>query len=99
MNQQLVAIDISSAPDLVHIVEEVRATGEPRLLRRGGEDVALLMPVPGASVRRKRRAKSDADRAAALSSFGGWKGLVDARKLKRDLTESRRIPPRPPIEM
>ena len=32
-------------PDVRRIAEEVQATGQPRLLRRNGHDVALMTPV------------------------------------------------------
>lgn len=38
-------IDISNQPEIMRLVEEVRATHEPRLLRRDSEDVAVLTPV------------------------------------------------------
>lgn len=46
-------IDISEMPELLRLAEEVQSTGEPRLLRRGGEDMAILMPA-----RRSRRRTS-----------------------------------------
>lgn len=45
-------LDISALPDLARLVDEVRATGTPRLLRRGNEDVAVLMPAPASPRRR-----------------------------------------------
>ncbi len=38
-------IDIEKLPELVRIAEEVRATQEPRLLRKGKEALALVVPV------------------------------------------------------
>jgi len=38
-------IDIERLPELVRIAEEVRATQEPRLLRKGKEALALVVPV------------------------------------------------------
>jgi hypothetical protein len=57
-------IDISDMPDLRRIAEEVQATGQPRLLRRDGQDVALVTPlVPrnqhSASGRRRGRLTRD----------------------------------------
>ena len=45
MPRGLKPIDISNLPDLVRIAEEVRITGEPRVLRRGSEEVAVVMPI------------------------------------------------------
>lgn len=44
MARELVVIDVSAIPELAQLVEEVRSTGTPRLLRRNGEDVAVLVP-------------------------------------------------------
>ena len=88
--------DITHIPELVRLVEEVRASNEPRVLTRDREELAVLTP---ARVRRARRPKTKADYEAFLSSLGGWKDLVDTEKLKRDIYESRRISTRPPIEL
>lgn len=42
-------IDISDNPDLLRLVEEVRANHEPRVLRRDNEDVAILRPLKRAA--------------------------------------------------
>jgi hypothetical protein len=49
MATERASIDISEMPDLLRIVEEIRSTGQPRLLRRDGEYVALVTPVERAS--------------------------------------------------
>jgi hypothetical protein len=38
-------IDISRMPELLHMVQEVRITNEPRILQQDSEDLALLSPV------------------------------------------------------
>jgi hypothetical protein len=48
-------IDISSIPELLKLVHEVRQTNEPTILREESEDMALLSPVPA-----KKRAKTKA---------------------------------------
>jgi hypothetical protein len=45
MAHELPSIDISDQPELVRLAEEVRATNRPRVLRRDGEDLALLVPL------------------------------------------------------
>ncbi|MCL5075748.1 MAG: hypothetical protein M1136_08925 [Chloroflexi bacterium] len=44
MARELKTIDISNIPELLRIVEEVRATHEPRVLKRDNEEVAILTP-------------------------------------------------------
>jgi hypothetical protein len=38
-------IDISRIPELLHLVQEVRATNESRILQQESEDLAILSPV------------------------------------------------------
>ena len=49
-------IDISSLPELLKLVQEVRTTNEPAVLQQESEDLALLSPVRPAS-RSKTTAK------------------------------------------
>lgn len=99
MAKEMRSIDISSVPDLVRIAEEVRTTGRPRILRRNGEDMAMVVPIAPGHKRKVRRTRTKADYDAFLSAAGGWKGLVDAEKLLADIYESRAISTKPPIEL
>jgi hypothetical protein len=92
-------IDISGLPEVIRLAEEVRAAQKARVLRRDGEDLALVVPLRPARTRRARKAKTQADHDAFLSSFGTWRELVDTEQLKRDIQESRGQAPRPPIEL
>jgi hypothetical protein len=99
MARELKPIDISNVPDLLRLVEEVRSTNEPRLLRRDSEDLAVLAPVRSASKRPRGGAKTEADYEVFRSSAGGWKGLVDTEAFKRNNRASRRTSSRPPITL
>lgn len=81
------AIDITDLPELRRLVEEVRAGNEPRVLRAGDEDVAVLTPLPLSPAPGPDATPSDDE--IFLSSFGGWQGIVDGEKLKRELEEAR----------
>ena len=48
MAAELTPVDISSIPELAHLADEVQRTRQPRRLRRGDKDVAVLMPAPSA---------------------------------------------------
>jgi hypothetical protein len=87
-------IDITNFPELVRIAEEVRASGKPRILRRDGEDLAILRPT------RKRawRSPSKADYEAFLSSAGSWKD-VDTDTFVAQVYESRQRSSRPPVNL
>ncbi len=99
MAKELKAIDISNAPELLRLVEELRKGDEPRVLRRDSEDLAILTPVNKSPKRTAKRAKTRADHEAFLSSAGSWKGIVDTDNLVADIYESRRRSSRPPVEL
>jgi hypothetical protein len=88
--EHIKSIDIGDAPELLRLAEEVH---------RSGEDLALVVPVPRSTLRRRRsREKTEADYEAFRSAAGGWKDL-DTDKLIEDIYESRRISARPPVEL
>lgn len=99
MAKDMRSIDISSVPDLVRIAEGVRTSGRPRILRRNGEDMAMVIPIVHSRKRGTRHTRTQADYDAFLSSAGGWKGLVDGDKLLTDIYESRELSTKPPIEL
>lgn len=92
------AIDISNMPELLRLVEEVRETEEPRVLRRDSEDVAILMPTKPSSKRKSKAAKTKADYEAFRAAAGGWKD-VDTEKLIEDIYADRRVSNRPPVDL
>ena len=55
MAKELVATDITSNPELRRLAEAVQASGEPRLLRRDHEDIAVVVPVSVSLATRTRR--------------------------------------------
>jgi hypothetical protein len=87
MSQPTTIIDISALPELRRIIEEARTARAPRALRVDDEVVAILTPIRPAGP--PDETSEESDDAAFLSSFGGWKGIVDGEKLKRDLKEAR----------
>ncbi len=91
-------IDISDVPEILRLAEEVRLAGEPRVLRRDGEDLAVVVPLPKPKKHRRGHVLSAADYEAFRSAAGGWKDL-DTDKLIEDIYESRRISTRPPVEL
>ncbi len=98
MAKELKPIDVSGTPELLRLAQEVRDSGEPRLLRRAGEDLAILTPLRPKANRPRKRARTQADYEAFLASAGSWKD-VDTERFKRDNEESRRISSRPPVEL
>jgi len=100
MAEHAKSLDISGMPELLRLVEEVRASNEPRLLTRDHERLAVVMPV---SVRPPERRRGKTPTAEDLEAFrsaaGGWRGVVDVDKLVKDIYESRRISTRPPVDL
>lgn len=99
MAKPMKSIDITNRPDLVDVAEEVQATGEPRLLRRNDEAVAIISPImpahtrpPKAPARQRLKPKkmTEADIEAFFSAAGGWAD-VDTDKLIEDIYAARRV--------
>ena len=88
-------VDISKWPEVARLVEQVRESKVPHVLRRDDEDVAILVPVKAP---RGVRRVSKSDYEAFLSSAGGWKD-VDTDKLLEDIYEHRRLSVRPPVDL
>ena len=95
MAKELKRIDIGNVPELLRIVDEVRTSNEPRVLRLDSEDVANLLPARRARKTRSPRSRTKADHEAFLSSAGGWRGLVGADEFVAYLYERRRSSSRP----
>ncbi len=55
-------VDVSGLPELARLAEEVRASGRRRVLRRNGEEIAVLAPLPAG---RRRAGGRKPDRTAA----------------------------------
>ena len=91
------SIDVSDLPEVRRLAEEVRAAGEPYLLRSGTDEVAILLPI-AESERSGRGDRTEADYDAFLSSFGGWKGIVDTEELKAGIRAGRSSD-RPPVDL
>jgi hypothetical protein len=52
-------IDITNIPELVHLVEEMRASKQPRLLKQDRESVAPLMPLGTTLIQHRPPATED----------------------------------------
>lgn len=86
--------DIDAIPDLRRVAEEVRDSRSPVRLRVAGQEVATILPASGV----ESPMSEQSDDEAFLSSLGGWKGLVDAERLKAE-SEASRGSDRPAVEL
>ncbi len=80
-------IDISKMPDLVDLVEEVKATKTPRELRRGNTPVAVITPIL------EHEAEWDTIKTS-LDAIGSWSD-IDADKAIADIYRWREEGSRP----
>jgi hypothetical protein len=94
------ALDVSASPELLRLAEEVRSTGRPRALQRGGETLAVIVPFPEASGRQRRwRAPTAQDVAAFRSAAGSWAD-VGVEAFLADVYAARDVlDERPPVEL
>jgi len=90
-------VDISDEPELARLAEEVHQSRQPQILRRAGQDLAIVLPIEESSGQRRRR-KTPADVAAFRDAAGSW-ATVDTDQLVEDIRESRRRSMRPPVDL
>jgi hypothetical protein len=98
MAERASSIDISDMPDLLRVVEEVRASNKPRELTRDGETLAVLSPTGGRRSKRRTREPTAEELASFRSAAGSWAD-VDTDKLVEEIYETRRRSIRPPIDL
>jgi hypothetical protein len=87
------SIDISDIPEILHLAEEVRRAGEPRVLQRDGEDLAMVVPLSG-STSSPFKKPTTADLTAFRAAAGGWADL-DTDTLIDDIYRAREEGTRP----
>lgn len=69
------SLDISAIPELSRLADEVRSTGIPRVLRRAGEEIAVLAPLTVPPDRR-RATITDRRHSAALEVVARTRGAL-----------------------
>jgi hypothetical protein len=87
--KELKRADIADQPDLLRLVEEVRRTGQPVVLRRGDEDLAVLRPLGPKPVTRQmplRRAGQTPKRDSLFDIIGMFstEGPTDVSEHKHE---------------
>lgn len=97
MTRELQSIDISNSPDLLRLAREIQVSREGRVLRRNGEDVAILLPVRKPATKRSRKKSRESAYEAFRAAAGSWAD-VDIDQFLKDNARSRRISSRPRVE-
>lgn len=86
------ALDVSASPELLHLAEAVRRSGKPRVLRRGGETLAVIVPFPArGAVRLPQRVLTPRDIEAFHAAAGSWAD-VDVERFLSDVYTARDVP-------
>jgi hypothetical protein len=82
MTSEPLPIDLADIPALTDAVEEVQRTRRPRFIRRNGENVALLAPVPAKPRGRRGRVLTEDDPLFGLIGIGdsGIPGGLSGKK-------------------
>jgi hypothetical protein len=90
------SIDVTDLPELLRVAEDVEATREVCVLRRGRENLALVIPIARRNGKTKR-SRTQADVEAFRAAAGSWND-VDIEKLVEGIYASRRSS-RPPVDL
>src|SRR5207248_2340038 len=94
MSRHIIPIDASNFPDLLKVAEEVNTTKTPRLIKRNGETLALLLPTGQKTAHPQKRTiwthyHPEKVRAALRDSKGALQGVY-REEVVSDLAEQRR---------
>lgn len=87
MTDQRKSIDISDAPEILRMAEEIRRAGEPRVLRWNGEDVVMVVPLPRAKKAGIEKPTAD-DFETFRRAAGSWAD-IDTDTLIKDIYRAR----------
>lgn len=90
-------MDVDDKPDLIRLVEQVQDADQRHVLRRNGQDVAVVIPLRRGSRHRRGKVMSAADRDAFIAAAGSWSDidvdqLLDDIYADRDLNVGRDLP-------
>jgi hypothetical protein len=89
------AIDISRKPDVLTLAEEVVTSGRPRILRKGGVELVVMMPY---TPNRTSPQPGITTEEAFARAAGTWPEEF-GEEVQRQIRESRNAPPKPPVAL
>jgi hypothetical protein len=74
MAEHVKSIDIGDSPEILRLAEEVRRAGEPRVLRKDGEELVMVVPLSTtSSVQFKKPTEADVE--AFRNAAGSWSDI------------------------
>ena len=82
MQRELRRVEVSNIPELLRLAEEVKESQEPRILRRDGEDLAILTPIKPTKRRLPRGKPFTKDDPLWNLAGAGASGLGDVSENK-----------------
>jgi hypothetical protein len=100
MASEPLPMNIDDNPELLRLAEEVKETGESRVLRGHNEDLVLVTPIAGKQKRKGRNTlppKTKEQVEAFRSAAGAWKN-VDTDAMKKYIYEGR-TSSKPPVDL
>ncbi len=75
MVKELQPLDISDAPEILRLAEEVRQSNKPRVLRRDHEDIAILVPVDHVAKNNADDSNDTQDLTARERAMNEWQDV------------------------
>ena len=60
MAREMVPLDVTNTPEVLRLAEDVARTGVPRVLRRNGDDLAVVRPAARSRPKRSGRSSPNA---------------------------------------
>jgi hypothetical protein len=96
-----ISIDISDKPELLALIEQLLAAGEPRELRHGDSVLGVLTPPVARGKKRGDISRELTPEAVAAfeAAAGGWRGNVDVDRFIEENYEARQASVRPAVEL
>lgn len=98
MSRKVKSVDISKYPELVRLAENTREHGESWVLRRGDEELAVVVPLEPGYLEDSGRPRTTEDLEAFRSAAGSWRD-EDTETFLKNNYESRQISRKPPVEL
>jgi hypothetical protein len=88
MARVLRSLDVSDQPELLRLAEEVSASGQPRVLRRDSEDLAIISPAKPRRATSRRGPLTKQDPLWQLVGSAADAGPTDASQKHEYLGEA-----------
>jgi hypothetical protein len=92
MASEMISVDVTGEPEVLRLAEEVRRSRTPRVLRRDGEAIVVMMPLTPASRRggaQTRENTAEARRATLESTAGSLEPATRTEDIEAMIREAK----------